>query len=93
MARGGAGVTANFGGSLASAGSGHRAGLGGLAAGQRKQPRFARAASGHHAVRSRQPKTARISAGHGPLGRLPWLRRAGGRSTVWRIGSTRTGGY
>ncbi|HEX5189565.1 MAG TPA: hypothetical protein VFW16_08495, partial [Streptosporangiaceae bacterium] len=57
-----------------------------------KQPRFARSAGGQQA-RTRQPKTARMSAGRGLLGRLPWARRAGGRSAVWRIGSTRMGGY
>ena len=93
VARGGAGLSVNFGGPLTSAGSRHPGARGGRAARKRKQPRFARAASGYQVARSRQPKTARISAGRGPLRRLGWLRRAGGRSTVWRIASRRTGGY
>ena len=58
-----------------------------------KRPRFARSASGHQVARSRRPKTAKMSAGRRPFRRLPWLKRAGDRSTVWRIGSRRTGGY
>ena len=63
-----------------------------------KQPRFARSSHGpqlahQHSPRHRRPKTAKMSAGRRPLRRLPWLRRAGDRSTVWRIGSVRTGGY
>jgi len=92
-ARGGAGLSVSFGRPLTSAGSGHPGALGGQAARKRKQPRFARSTSGYQPARSRQPKTARISAGRGPLRRLGWLRRAGGRSTVWRIGSRRTGNY
>jgi rod shape-determining protein MreD len=89
---GGAGLSIRFGGPLSATGSGHPGAVIGRAARKRKQPRFARAASGYQAARSRQPKTARISAGRGPSRRLGWLRRAGGRSTVWRIGSSRTGG-
>ena len=63
-----------------------------------KQPRFGRSAPGQHvtaqhAARFRRPKTARMSAGRRPFRRRQWLRRAGDRSTVWRIGSLRTGGY
>ena len=81
-----------------SASRGGLIGVGGVAArgshgGRRpKQPRFARPAGGHQ-VRTRQPKTARMSAGRGVFGRLPWARRAGGRSAVWRIGSRRMGGF
>jgi rod shape-determining protein MreD len=59
---------------------------------KRKQPRFARSAAAHQG-RTRQPKTARISARRGVLRRVPWPRRAGGRSAVWRIGSRRMGGF
>jgi len=63
-----------------------------------KQPRFARSASRergarHLAARHRRPKTAKMSVRRRQLRRLPWLSRAGDRSTVWRIGSLRTGGY
>jgi len=47
----------------------------------------------YHAAPFRRPKTAKMSAGRRSFRRLPWLRRAGDRSTVWRIGSLRTGGY
>ncbi len=57
-----------------------------------KQPRFARATAAQHA-RVRQPKTARMSTRRGLLGGLPRLRRAGDRSAVWRIGSSRMGGF
>ena len=57
-----------------------------------KQPRFARSASPRQA-RTRQPKTARMSTRRGVLERLPWAKRAGGRSAVWRIGGRRMGGY
>ena len=73
-------------------------GVGGAAArgphGGRKprQPRFTRSA-GSQQVRTRQPKTARMSSGRGVLVRLPWARRPGGRSAVWRIGSGRMGGH
>lgn len=71
-------------------------GVGGAARGPRgdrkpKQPRFRSA--GYQQARTRQPKTARMSAGRGVFGRLPGVRRAGGRSAVWRIGSRRMGGY
>jgi rod shape-determining protein MreD len=56
------------------------------------QPRFGHGGSSRHAARSRRPKTARMSAGR-RFGRLPWLRRRGDRSTVWRIASRRVGGY
>src|SRR5216683_3154748 len=59
---------------------------------KRRQPRFARSTSGRHPSRPRQPKTARMSARHGLLPRLPWMRRAGDRSAVWRIGSSRMSG-
>ena len=59
---------------------------------KRRQPRFARSTSGRHPSRPRQPKTARMSARHGLLRRLPWMRRAGDRSAVWRIGSSRMSG-
>ena len=59
---------------------------------RRRQPRFARGMSGYQPSRPRQPKKARMSAGHGAFRRLPWMRRAGGRSAVWRIGSTRMSG-
>jgi rod shape-determining protein MreD len=58
----------------------------------RRQPRFARSTSGHQPSRSRHPKTARMSAGRGVFRRLPWMRRAGDRSAVWRIGSRRMSG-
>ena len=53
-----------------------------------KQPHFTRV-SAHQPVRARQAKTARFSAGRRRYRLLPWLHRAGGRSTVWRIGSAR----
>ncbi len=56
-----------------------------------KQPRFARP-PGSQQARTRQRKTARMSTRRGAFGRLPWARRAGGRSAVWRIGSRRMGG-
>jgi len=59
---------------------------------RRRQPRFARGMSGYQPSRSRQPKTARMRAGHGAFRRVPWMRRAGDRSAVWRIGSTRMSG-
>jgi hypothetical protein len=59
---------------------------------KRRQPRFARSTSGRHPSRPRQPKTARMSARHGLVRRLPWMRRAGDRSAVWRIGSSRMSG-
>jgi len=59
---------------------------------KRRQPRFARSTSGRHPSRPRQPKTARMSSRHGLLRRLPWMRRAGDRSAVWRIGSSRMSG-
>ncbi len=40
---------------------------------------------------ARAQKTARMRAGRGPSRLLPWTRRPGGRSEVWRIGSRRTG--
>ncbi len=57
------------------------------------QLKFAPSAAGHQVARTRQPKTARMSAGRRSFRRLPWLRRAGDRSTVWRVGSRRAGGY
>ena len=73
----------------ASAGSG---GLrGGRRAGRRKRPRFRRGAS--YPAAPRQHKTARMRSARKPVRWLPWLRRAGGRSAVWRIGSKRNGGY
>jgi rod shape-determining protein MreD len=52
-----------------------------------------RAARPHHlAARSRQPKMARFGFGRRSMLALPGLRRAGGRSVVWRIGSSRIGG-
>ena len=59
---------------------------------KRRQPRFARSATGHQPWRSRQPKIARMSARHGVFRRLPGMRRAGDRSAVWRIGSRRMSG-
>jgi rod shape-determining protein MreD len=59
---------------------------------KRRQPRFARGMSGHQPSRSRQPKLARMRAGHRAFRRLAWMRRAGDRSAVWRIGSTRMSG-
>ena len=59
---------------------------------KRRQPSFARSTSGRHPSRPRQPKTARMSSRHGLLRRLPWMRRAGDRSAVWRIGSSRMSG-
>jgi rod shape-determining protein MreD len=47
----------------------------------------------YRGVCSLRPKTAKMSAGHRPFRRVRWLRRAGDRSTVWRIGSLRMGGY
>ena len=78
-------------------GRGGMTGVGGAAARshgarKRKQPRFARSA-GAQQPRARRAKTARIAASRGVLGRLPWRRRAGGRSAVWRIGSRRMGGF
>jgi rod shape-determining protein MreD len=67
--------------------------LAGSPAGRKiRQPRFGHSGFSHHTPRSRRPKTARMSAGRS-FGRLPWLRRRGDRSTVWRIGSMRMGGY
>ncbi|HYS30937.1 MAG TPA: rod shape-determining protein MreD, partial [Streptosporangiaceae bacterium] len=57
------------------------------------QLRFAPSAAGHQVARTRQPKAARMSAGRRSFRRLPWLRRGGDRSTVWRVGSRRAGGY
>jgi len=94
------------GAALAGAGFGRSAGLGGspTVTGNRsyalsrpvrkvKRPRFARSAPRYQVARKRQPKTARFRPGRRSFRRLPWLRRAGDRSTVWRIGSRRTGGY
>ena len=79
--------------SLGPLGNGHR-GIGVIRPGRkRKQPRFARAAASQQPAWSRQPKTPRIRGRRGVFRRLPWVTRAGGRSTVWRIGSTRTEGW
>ena len=40
---------------------------------------------------ARARRTARMRAGRGPSRLLPWTRRPGGRSAVWRIGSRRPG--
>ncbi|MGN6792830.1 MAG: rod shape-determining protein MreD [Streptosporangiaceae bacterium] len=57
-----------------------------------KQPRFARVVA-RPPAKARQPKTARISTRHGVFGGPRWLRRPGGRSTVWRVGSRRMSGF
>jgi rod shape-determining protein MreD len=73
--------------------AGGTAGLGGALRGpgirRVRQPRFARSTAGHSA---RQPKTAKFGTPRRPLRWLPGRRRAGDRSTVWRIGGARMGG-
>src|SRR5262249_61845331 len=59
----------------------------------RKQPAFSGGASALSVPRTRRPKMARLSAGHWFAFWRRWPRRAGGRSTVWRIGTTRRVSY
>ncbi len=70
--------------------SGH-GGTQGASARRPKQPHFARA-SVPRTARPRRAKTASFTAGRRGYWLLPWLHRAGGRSTVWRIASSRTAG-
>ena len=86
------GRTARFG---SAGGLGHGPGAVRPAGGARLSARGLRAASitrGTASRRGRPPrvKTARMSSRRRSLGWLPGLRRAGDRSTVWRIGSART---
>jgi len=67
-----------------------------MSPGRPAAPRFRSESSSsvrNPAARSRPRKTARFGIGRSSVLHLPGLRRAGGRSTVWRIGSTRTKGY
>ncbi|HEX9063969.1 MAG TPA: hypothetical protein VF843_02610, partial [Streptosporangiaceae bacterium] len=73
------------------AGQAGRAGRSAGGARRPKQPHFARA-SVPPAARARRAKAARFTAGRRGYRLLPWLHRAGGRSTVWRIASSRTAG-
>jgi rod shape-determining protein MreD len=57
----------------------------------RKEPRFGRRTARYPASGPRRIKVARLRAGCRVIKTLPGLRRAGGRSTVWRIGSSRIG--
>jgi rod shape-determining protein MreD len=68
---------------------------GGIGYGGRRprQPRLARGMTAHQPRRTRQPKMARLATGNRSPHWLPHLRRAGDRSTVWRIGGTRAGSY
>src|SRR6266704_973093 len=93
-ARAGLGSPAGQGGPMASCGTRREGVSAGRHPGRKvKQPGFARSAGGHQVARTRQPKSARMSAGRRSFRRLPWLRRSGDRSTVWRIGNRRTGGF
>jgi rod shape-determining protein MreD len=62
-----------------------------------KQPRFSRSVptfGGYPVSKSRPGKAPRLRPGPRRVPWLPWVRRAGGRSTVWRIGAGRLpGGY
>ena len=62
-----------------------------------KQPRFSRSGpsfGGYPASKSRPGKASRLRSGSRRTSWLPWTRRAGGRSSVWRIGTGRLpGGY
>jgi hypothetical protein len=69
------------------------------AARRRRRIGFGRSTSYHprtgrtgRGSRPQQPKTARLAARRRTWRWLPRLRRAGGRSTVWRVGSSRMGG-
>jgi rod shape-determining protein MreD len=59
---------------------------------RRKQPKFSGSGPSYRVIYSRHPKTASFRPGSRSLRWLPWANRAGGRSTVWRIGSRRVGG-
>ncbi len=60
---------------------------------RRRHPRFTAASPSSHHGSTARPRTPRLAFGNRSPRWLPHWRRAGGRSTVWRIGGTRVGGY